>query len=241
MKRLLLLCLLVWFWASAGCSPVEKITRPGTEPMLYGKICRPPSPGPHPAVVLLHGRWGFHEDHVALAETLAAQGYTTLALDYYNGRPALYVRMLGNQWDAWERTIGNAVSFLRNTPGVLADRIGLVGFSQGGFLALSTARSLPGVKAVVSYYGGALKEPTDDDIRGLPPVLLIHGEADTVVPPECSRRLYKALVRLGKTADLVIYPGAAHAFNFNGPNEDVPATEDAHKRMLTFLGEYLKP
>ena len=42
------------------------------------------------------------------------------------------------------------------------------------------------------------------------PVLLQHGEADAIVSPEQSRKLYAALVNAGKTAELMIFPGDDH-------------------------------
>ena len=44
----------------------------------------------------------------------------------------------------------------------------------------------------------------------IPPVLLIHGDADDVVPIEHSRRLYAQLTGAGKSAELVEVPGAGH-------------------------------
>jgi carboxymethylenebutenolidase len=97
---------------------------------------------------------------------------------------------------------------------------------------------LPAVRAVVSYYGGATNS-LNDYIEDLPPVLLIHGSADTVVPAARSQALYNALVSRGKTAELHIYPGMGHTFNFSGSRYDARAAADAQKRTLAFLGKYL--
>jgi len=44
----------------------------------------------------------------------------------------------------------------------------------------------------------------------LPPFMIVHGDADCVVPVSHSRRLHDALTRAGRTATLSVLPGAAH-------------------------------
>jgi acetyl esterase/lipase len=48
--------------------------------------------------------------------------------------------------------------------------------------------------------------------KGLPPVLAIHGDADTVVPYDQSVRLTKALKAAGSDAELITVPGGRHGF-----------------------------
>ncbi len=46
-----------------------------------------------------------------------------------------------------------------------------------------------------------------------PPTLLIHGNADTLVPVEASFEMYRALTAAGAAAELHVYDGAPHAFD----------------------------
>jgi dipeptidyl aminopeptidase/acylaminoacyl peptidase len=48
--------------------------------------------------------------------------------------------------------------------------------------------------------------------KGLPPVLSIHGDADTVVPYEQSVRLTKELKASGVQAELITVSGGQHGF-----------------------------
>ena len=48
--------------------------------------------------------------------------------------------------------------------------------------------------------------------KGLPPILVLHGDADSVVPYQQSVALVKALKNVGDDAELITVPGATHRF-----------------------------
>ena len=130
-----------------------------------------------------------------------------------------------------------AVSVVRSRAGewgINAERIGIVGFSAGGHLAIATATSfekrtyepVDDVDKVscrpdfaIPVYSGYLKAADKDELApglrvpsGTPPVFLAHGGDDIISPPEHSVLLYLALKRAGVPAELHIYAGAAHDF-----------------------------
>jgi acetyl esterase/lipase len=130
-----------------------------------------------------------------------------------------------------------AVSLVRSKAkewGIDPERIGMVGFSAGGHLAIATATSfekrtyeaLDEIDRVscrpdfaVAVYSGYLKAKERDELApGLrvpartPPIFLAHGGADIISPPEHSVFMYLALKRAGVPAELHIYAGAAHDF-----------------------------
>ena len=53
---------------------------------LVGYLAEPTTPGPHPAVLLIHEWWGLNEGMIVLADALAEQGYVVLAADAYRGK-----------------------------------------------------------------------------------------------------------------------------------------------------------
>ena len=130
-----------------------------------------------------------------------------------------------------------AISLIRSRAkefGIQPDRIGMVGFSAGGHLAIATAtsfdkRSYAAIDDVdkvscrpnfaMLAYPGYLKPKEKNELSpdlhivpGTPPIFLAHGGADLISPPEHSVVLYQALRNAGIPAELHIYAGAAHDF-----------------------------
>ncbi len=67
-----------------------------------------------------------------------------------------------------------------------------------------------------------------------PPTLLVHGDADTVVPLEQSVRLHEALRAAGASSRLVVVPGAEHGFpGAADPDAVVAATVEHLRTELT--------
>jgi carboxymethylenebutenolidase len=202
-------------------------------------VFRPPSSGPHPAVVVLHGTHGpgrAEKYYLKLTESLARHGYIGLFVRYYDrGRKGKGSRA------QWAQTIGDTLSFAASLPGADPDRMALVGYSQGAFLALNDAPTDRRIRAVVAYYGGLSPGFFPSAQEDMPPTLLFHGTADRTVPVRRSIETLKVLRDAGHPADLVVYPGAVHGFNLNAlPGPDAFAAEDSWERTLEFLDFHLR-
>nr|WP_272924444.1 alpha/beta hydrolase [Streptomyces sp. SID4923] len=65
-----------------------------------------------------------------------------------------------------------------------------------------------------------------------PPTLLVHGDADRLVPSDQSRALAAALTAAGATAELVVVPGAGHCFVGADLREPVRLSLDFFDRHL---------
>jgi acetyl esterase/lipase len=130
-----------------------------------------------------------------------------------------------------------AISLIRSKAkewGIAPDRIGMVGFSAGGHLALATAtsfekRTYPPLDAIdkvscrpdfaIAVYSGYLKAKDKNELapglrvpKGTPPVFLAHGGDDLISDPAHSVVMYLALKRAGVPAELHIYAKTAHDF-----------------------------
>ena len=96
------------------------------------------------------------------------------------------------------------------------DRLALVGFSQGSMLALHLAvHRDPAPAAVVAYSG----RHSDDGSRAAgprPPVLLVHGERDPVIPVSNAHAAVRTLATRGIDAKLLTVPGLGHGLDASG-------------------------
>lgn len=127
---------------------------------LDATLVLPATPGPHPAVVLLHGSGPqTREPLIHLARHFAEQGIAALA---YDKRPVVSVNG-GDELTRREDLAADAVAaveLLARHPGVRRSAIGLWGGSQGGGVAAAAAARSSLVSFVVSVSsGGTLYTP----------------------------------------------------------------------------------
>jgi dipeptidyl aminopeptidase/acylaminoacyl peptidase len=234
---------------------------PGAGITLSGILFRPPTlESALPAVVVLHG-WA--EAFVPgaprverLARRIAESGYVALALSM-RGWPKSEGR--DDCGSEQPDDIAKAVDWLASLPGVNADRIGAVGLSQGGQVALLAAARSNRIRAVVAYYPvtdirewgstttnqdirnsyiprvcgyGTSRSPTSVAEKISAAVLLIHGDRDTRVPTEQSILMQQALKKANRTVELQFIAGAGHGFNST-------QSEQAWALTTKFLDTYL--
>jgi acetyl esterase/lipase len=158
-----------------------------------------------------------------------------------------------------------AISLVRSRArewGIAPDRIGVVGFSAGGHLAVALAtgfekRTYEPVDDLdkvscrpdfaVPVYSGYLKAKDKDDLapglavpRGTPPMFLVHGGADLISDPENSVVLYRALARAGVPAELHVYATAAHDFGVRRSDRPCSTWTDSCAAWMRHQG-FLKP
>lgn len=102
--------------------------------------------------------------------------------------------------------------------GLADDRLALVGFSQGTMTALHVALRRPKPCAVVVGFSGALLKPEvlGEEIRSRPPVLLVHGDADEVVPFQALALAEEALQLNGVPVAAYRRPGLGHGIDQEG-------------------------
>lgn len=102
--------------------------------------------------------------------------------------------------------------------GLTGDRLALVGFSQGTMMALHVGlRRAPAPAAILGYSGALLGGPAlEDEIRGRPPVLLVHGDADDIVPVEAMFAAMNGLNAVGCPARWHVSRGLGHGIDPDG-------------------------
>jgi acetyl esterase/lipase len=142
--------------------------------------------------------------------------------------------------------------------GIGPQKIGMVGFSAGGHLAIATATSfeqrtyepIDDVDKIscrpdfaIGVYSGYLKAKDKDEIApGLripaaaPPIFLAHGGSDIISPPEHSVLMYLALKKAGIPVELHIYATAAHDFGVRQVDHPCSAWTQACAAWLRHQG-----
>jgi phospholipase/carboxylesterase len=96
--------------------------------------------------------------------------------------------------------------------------LALAGFSQGCMLALFTGLRRRAAPAALLGYSGALLagDRLAQEITVRPPVLLVHGESDDIVPVAASRAAEQALRAAGVEVEALYRPGLAHGIDEEG-------------------------
>jgi carboxymethylenebutenolidase len=89
-----------------------------------------------------------------------------------------------------------------------ATRVSILGFSLGGFLAVSLGDQ---ADAIVEYYAGISQLAAPP--AKLAPTLILHGEADEIVPVREARRLAALLEERHIPHRMHLHPGADHVFD----------------------------
>jgi len=194
----------------------------------------PAESGVYPAVISLHGSGGNHASLSDPASELAAQGFAVFVVHYFDRTgttDANDKQTIFRNFPAWGKAVWDAVSHVADHPQVDKDRIGLLGFSLGAYLALSVASVDSRVKAVVEFFGGLPRE-MKLFMRRLCPVLILHGEHDTTVPVAEAYDLETELRRREIPYEIQIYPGTGHGFTGE-------TWRDARVRAVLFLKKYL--
>ena len=227
--------------ASEPAAAVVELENPlASKAPLQGYLRQSDRAGPSPAVVLLHGcngnwqrldqRWG---------KRIASWGYVTLTVDSFGPRGIDNTCTSGAPvalaFDAYR-----ALNFLVQQASVDPARVAVLGFSQGGWLALTSVEhgiveqiSPNKFRAAIAFYPPCLGFKDNMTVT----TLILIGELDDWTPAvECrnmvdgrddwgiSRRRGE-----GVPVRLIVYPGAYHAF-------DVPALQTP----VQYFGHHLE-
>jgi dienelactone hydrolase len=249
---------------------------------LVGYVFKPEAPHPSrtPAVVMMHGRAGAYSSaakgrydattlskrHQQWGHIWAQQGYLAILVDgfgprgyphgfprfSYDTRPDELNEITVRPLDAY-----GALAYLRSRDDVVADRVALQGWSNGGSAALATlSHTAPGINSptpatgfragLVFYPACGLKGQFDDGILPYAPVRVFQGSADEEVSPRRCAELVAKSRALGGDVQFRLYPDATHDFDDPSPSHqndaaNAAATQDAVARATEFLASVPGP
>ena len=101
--------------------------------------------------------------------------------------------------------------------------LALVGFSQGTMMALHVGLRRTVSPAAIVGYSGLLVLPPDDNveafaaqIKSRPPVLLVHGDQDDLIPPQALFQATQGLSAIGVPVEWHLSAGVGHGIDAEG-------------------------
>ena len=107
--------------------------------------------------------------------------------------------------------------------GLTDSALALVGFSQGTMMSLHVGLRRAAAPAAIVGYSGMLVVPEDIDpdtfageIRSRPPVLLVHGDQDQLIPVQALMHAAQGLAALEVPVEWHISPGVGHGIDQEG-------------------------
>lgn len=201
--------------------------------MLSGPSAAPAAAGPpRQLVVLLHGVGADGADLITLSQ---AMGQTLPHARFIapNGPEACDMAPMGYQWFSLsDRNPSRMLEGIRRSAqlidafldaelakdGLRAHQLALLGFSQGTMMSLHVAPRRTKAIAGVLGYSGALVGPDmlEQESKSKPPMLLVHGDADQVVPVQAMHAAVSGLKAAGISVQSSVRPGLQHGIDPEG-------------------------
>jgi dienelactone hydrolase len=187
---------------------------------LNGFIAYPAGNEKRPGVLIVHEWWGLNDYSRARAQKLAEEGYVGFALDMYGGgKVAAHPddakkfagEVMSNMPEAKAR-FEAARALLASDPRVDSTKLVAIGYCFGGGVVLQMARAGEPLAAVASFHGmlaaGEAMKPGAFPGR----IFVATGGADPFVPADQVDAFKKEMDAAGAHYEVVVYPGAQHAF-----------------------------
>jgi carboxymethylenebutenolidase len=200
--------------------------------------------GKRPAVLILHGGRGVelkplaYERHAKALSEGGIDAYLVryfsdadhAALDPETSTPESRDTYCTKRFDGWVARISSVVTAVLARP-ESSDRVGLLGFSLGSFVSADTAAHDNRITAVAAMYGG-MPDAMVSQVRHMPPLIELHGDADRIVPIAKGKELVELGKAVGAPAEQIVYSGREHGFDFSDTD---PMTADAIRRVVAFF------
>jgi len=213
--------------------------------IITGLLKMPPGArGPVPAMVIVHGSGGVQPGEWEWAKRLNALGVASFVIDNFTGRGVRETETDPFRLSPTADIAGAlaALRLLATHPGIDPKRIGVIGFSLGGIVALDTALEpfRHGVidgdlrfAAHISFYPSCDINFVSAHLDGSPILMLLGGKDNYTPAPPClafADELRDKAVQIS----VVVYPNAYHAFDRDMPlqyYQQDPSARNCHGRV----------
>jgi dienelactone hydrolase len=257
-------CILLALWADPALAQQQTARSPlvfsdatvgGLRSHKVGRLKLPEGRAPFSAVIVLSGCNGVKHSTRVWAQRLASWGYAALVVDSFTPRGLKNVCHRGGELAGPERAADAfaAAAYLRTRNDIDPNRIGLLGYSHGGWTALAAASepitAANGGKpfaAIVAYYPICHQDnpPLASDLQ-----ILIGSADDWSSAKACEDLVAKYAGATAHRPLLKIYPGASHSFDVERAARvylshrlayDATAAADSFNVTRQFLDSHLR-
>jgi carboxymethylenebutenolidase len=219
--------------------------------MAKAYLAQPDDDAKHPGLILIQEWWGIEAHVIDLAQKLAAQGFTVVVPDLYDGKVATepddagkaIMLVMGNVERALKKVKG-AIEYLGSLSSVEPKKVGIMGFCLGGFITYKSAEMFPEIGAAVPFYG-VMYDPSPEQVAQVnAPILAQYAENDSYVPLEQIDKLRGLFSAAGKDYTAKVWNGTNHGFvNNMHPdlgNHDAASAAQAVPEAIEFLKKHLQ-
>jgi dienelactone hydrolase len=273
MRRMRLLAALIVSLAFCALSPREAVAQDkvnfasldgeGTSAtQLDGYLFRADRPGPRPAIVFMHGCGGLISSishkimsrEMDWADRMTAEGYSVLMVDSFTtrGTGEMCSRSGFKEWLYMRRPADayGALAYLRTQPDIAHDRIGLMGWSNGGGATLFAlgkrnadrpaggGAAAPEFRAAVAFYPGSCSEERQGSgWTTSVPLLILIGAKDVWTPAGPCKELVDQAVRRGAAVEFHAYADAYHDFDWPNLKRKELTSYTTAKGVVPITGE----
>ncbi|WP_338704128.1 dienelactone hydrolase family protein (plasmid) [Streptomyces sp. Q6] len=221
----------------------------------------------HPGVLLYQDAFGVRPHLTAMADRLAAAGYTVLVPNVFyrhgrspvvelpefidmEARPDIVEKVVPLMEaltpELTERDAEAYLGWFAHSPVVTDGPVGITGYCMGARLALYTAGTHPDrVAAAAGFHGGWLASEAPDSPHLLADQItaelyFAHADEDPSMPQEQVHRLEKALSDAGVKHRCEVYAGAHHGYTQSDTAAYNPAAAERHwTELLALFGRVL--
>jgi carboxymethylenebutenolidase len=210
----------------------QRVTFPSSAGEASGVLVTPDGAGKPPGVVVIQEWWGINDQIKSVAERYAAAGFAAIVPDLYHGKLAKDAEEAGALMKALDfgkavQEIAGAAAFLRERS---SGKVAITGYCLGGALSFASAVNIPGLAAVVPFYG----LPGDLDWTKVTAPVQAHFATHDDWATVAGAQKIKAAIKV--PMELHVYD-AQHAFcNDRRPDVYNPeAAKQAWDRALAFV------